>query len=105
MFSDEEGEASGRSEGEEEEGVATGGYFPPAPAFPPAPFPAPPAPPHAPLLSPPAQAVPPAPAAQPPAPAPAAPVPHLNGHPPQHDDHTRHLVAALQGESISQLYC
>ncbi|XP_045449407.1 ras GTPase-activating protein-binding protein 2 [Melitaea cinxia] len=97
VFSDEEGEGSGRSEGEEEEGVATGGYFPPAPTFPPAPFPAPPAPPHAPLLSPPAQAAPPAPAAQ--QPAPAAPVPHLNGHPPQHDDHTRHLVAALQGDA------
>ncbi|XP_046967446.1 ras GTPase-activating protein-binding protein 2 [Vanessa cardui] len=86
VFSDEEGEGSGRSEGEEEEGVATGGYFPPAPAFPPAPFPAPPAPPHAPLLS-------------PPAPAPAAP--HLNGHPPPHDDPTRHLVAALQANAIS----
>ncbi|CAH2267991.1 jg8433 [Pararge aegeria aegeria] len=49
VFSDEEGEGSGRSEGEEEEGVAAGGYFPPAPNFP-APFPAPPAPPHAPML-------------------------------------------------------
>ncbi|XP_069357512.1 ras GTPase-activating protein-binding protein 2 isoform X2 [Maniola hyperantus] len=92
VFSDEEGEGSGRSEGEEEEGVsaAGGGFFPPAPSFP-APFPAPPAPPHAPLLSPPAPPAAPVRAASPPAP------PHLNGHPPQHDDATRHLVTALQG--------
>ncbi|CAG5034084.1 unnamed protein product [Parnassius apollo] len=66
VFSDEEGEGSGRSEGEEEEaGGVAGGYFPPPPtAFPPA-FPAPPAPPLAPIMSPPA----PAPA---PAPVPAA---------------------------------
>ncbi|XP_068622020.1 ras GTPase-activating protein-binding protein 2 [Battus philenor] len=92
VFSDEEGEGSGRSEGEEEEpGTVAGGYFPP-PAFPPT-FPAPPAPPMPPMMSPPA--APPAPAQ--PAPAPA---PHLNGHPPQIDD-ARHLVTALQATSIS----
>ncbi|XP_050349013.1 ras GTPase-activating protein-binding protein 2 isoform X2 [Nymphalis io] len=95
VFSDEEGEGSGRSEGEEEEGAATGGYFPPAPAFPPAPFPAPPAPPHAPLLSPPAPPAPSAPLAPP-----APPAPHLNGHPPPHDEPPRHLVAALQANAI-----
>ncbi|KAM3956166.1 ras GTPase-activating protein-binding protein 2 isoform 2-T3 [Aphomia sociella] len=102
VFSDEEGEGSGRSEGEEEE-ASGAGYFPPPPppsAFPPATFPAPPAPPHAPLVSPAA-----APALQPaPAPAPAAapaPAPHLNGHPPQHDDSARHLVSALQASPLS----
>ncbi|KPJ20160.1 Ras GTPase-activating protein-binding protein 2 [Papilio machaon] len=48
VFSDEEGEGSGRSDGEEEEagpGAVAGGYFP-QPAFPPA-FPAPPMPPIA----------------------------------------------------------
>ncbi|XP_052739940.1 ras GTPase-activating protein-binding protein 2 isoform X4 [Bicyclus anynana] len=94
VFSDEEGSGSGRSEGEEEEGAAAGGYFPPAPNFP-APFPAPPAPPHAPLLSPPAPAQPAAP------PSPSPPAPHLNGHPPQHDDATRHLVSAMQVSTIS----
>ncbi|XP_045496378.1 ras GTPase-activating protein-binding protein 2 [Colias croceus] len=101
VFSDEEGEGSGRSEGEEEEGPA-GGYFPGG--FAAAPFPAPPAPPHA-LVSPPAHlspapptAPPAAPAAPPAAPAPA-PAPHLNGHP--HEDPTRHLVAALQGATVS----
>ncbi|XP_028035159.1 ras GTPase-activating protein-binding protein 2 [Bombyx mandarina] len=87
VFSDEEGEGSGRSEGEEEESAANAGaYFPPPPnAFPSAPFPQPP---HAPLVSPP----PPAPAP----PAPQQPAHHLNGHPQQHDDVSRHLVAALQ---------
>lgn len=71
VFSDEEGEGSGRSDAEEED-AAAGGYFPPA--FPPAPFPAPP---HAQLVSLPAS-------------------PHLNGHP--HDDPARHLAAALQAD-------
>ncbi|XP_075976154.1 ras GTPase-activating protein-binding protein 2 [Anticarsia gemmatalis] len=86
VFSDEEGEGSGRSEGEEEE-AGGAGYFPPPPppsAFPPASFPAPPAPPLA-----------------APAPAPLAPAaPHVNGHPPPLDDAVaRQFVAAVQAIS------
>ncbi|CAB3226826.1 unnamed protein product [Arctia plantaginis] len=111
VFSDEEGEGSGRSEGEEEEaGGAGGGYFPPPPpasAFPPATFPAPPvAPlgataPQAPLgvaqpppQEPPAQAPP----QEPPQVLHAAP--HVNGHPQTHDDSVaRQFVAAVQAIS------
>ncbi|KAJ0177553.1 hypothetical protein K1T71_006426 [Dendrolimus kikuchii] len=120
VFSDEEGEASGRSEGEEEEagGGGAGGYFPAGSAAGAYPaggaFPAPPQPPqapHLPLVSPPAPLAPlaPTPLAAAPAvsaptpPAAAAPAPlvappshHLNGHPPHHEESTRQLVAALQ---------
>ncbi|XP_050677795.1 ras GTPase-activating protein-binding protein 2 isoform X2 [Leptidea sinapis] len=87
VFSDEEGEGSGRSEGEDEEVVGSSGYYP-AGAFPPPPFPAPPAAPPAALLSPAA-----------PAPAPPTLEPHLNGHPQIED--TRHLVAAMQQTGLS----
>ncbi|RVE50041.1 hypothetical protein evm_005247 [Chilo suppressalis] len=122
VFSDEEGSGSGRSEGEEEEpstGGTGAGYFPPPPATFPAPptaFPAPPALPPPALSAPPAPvsaptpspAPAPAPAASTPAPAPApaaappvaAAPPHVNGHP-QHDEATRHLVAALQASSMT----
>lgn len=75
VFSDEEGDGSGRSDAEEEDAQpnTSGGYFPPPPAaFPPAAFPAPPAPPLAP------------PSPPPPAPLPS-PAPHVNGHPPAED--------------------
>lgn len=117
VFSDEEGEGSGRSEGEDEEAGPAGaggaaGYFPappPASAFPPAAFPAPPPAPHlnghphalglapqahtapglaAPGLAAPGLAAPGLAAPSLPAPAPPAPTP---------EDSTRHLVAALQG--------
>lgn len=109
VFSDEEGEASGRSEGEEEEaGSAGGGYFPPPPpasAFPPATFPAPPVAglgstaPQAPLgvAQPPPQE-PPAQAPPQEAPQMLHAAPHVNGHPQPHDDSVaRQFVAAVQG--------
>lgn len=122
VFSDEEGEGSGRSEGEEEEaGGGSGGYFAAGGAGGAYPaggaFPAPPQPPHMPLVSPPplpvtlaAMAPPQAAAPVPPgaaqpagaalAPA-AAPSHHLNGHPQHHEESTRQLVAALQASTLA----